>query len=186
VPDRGFILSSDRTAHPLSVKLTTVIASSALALGAAAAAAASPAPARPPALPAAAAGPAAGRPASAPVPHSIRLATMLTPAVPAAARKLTPRQIARQMLGSFGWSQRQFRYLNWLWNAESGWNVYAENPYSGAYGIPQADPGAKMAAAGPDWPGNATTQIRWGLRYIRSTYGSPRLAWDHEVADGWY
>ena len=107
-------------------------------------------------------------------------------AAPAASHALTPRQIARQMLGSFGWSQRQFPYLNWLWNAESGWNVHAENPYSGAYGIPQADPGAKMAAAGPDWPANATTQIRWGLRYIRSTYGSPRLAWDHEVADGWY
>jgi hypothetical protein len=189
VPDQGFILSSDRTAHPLSVKLTTLIAGSALALGAAAAA--SSAPARPSALTAAATRPIAGRPATdrppaPPRPPSIRLDTMLTPAAPAAARKLTPRQIARQMLGSFGWSQRQFPYLNWLWNRESGWNVYAENPYSGAYGIPQADPGAKMASAGPDWPGNATTQIRWGLRYIRSTYGSPRLAWDHEVADGWY
>jgi hypothetical protein len=185
VPDQGFILSSDRTAHPLSVKLTTVIASSALALGAAAAAVSS-APARPSALPAAAAGPTTGRPHATPSERSIRLDTMLTPAAPAAARKLTPRQIARQMLGSFGWSQRQFPYLNWLWNRESGWNVHAENPYSGAYGIPQADPGAKMATAGPDWPSNATTQIRWGLRYIRSTYGSPRLAWDHEVADGWY
>jgi hypothetical protein len=200
VPDQGFLLSSDRTAHPLSVKLTTVIASSALALGAAATAAASSALARPPALPAPAHPTTAhlttghlttahlttGRPAAAPSPRSIRLTTMLTPAAPAAARKLTPRQIARQMLGSFGWSQRQFPYLNWLWDAESGWSVYAENPYSGAYGIPQADPGAKMATAGPDWPANAATQIRWGLRYIRSTYGSPRLAWEHEVADGWY
>jgi len=190
VPDQGFILSSDRTAHRLSVKLTTVIATSALALGAAAAAAASSAPARPPAVAAAVrpttGRPTTGRPAAAPSPPGIRLATMLTPAAPAAARKLTPRQIARQMLGSFGWSQRQFPYLNWLWDRESSWNVYAENPYSGAYGIPQADPGAKMATAGPDWPGNATTQIRWGLRYIRSTYGSPLRAWEHEVTYGWY
>lgn len=178
----------------LSAKFTTVIASSALALGAAAAAAASsgaPARAVAPARPAAARltthHPAAGH-----APPSIKLATMLTPgsaaasSASAASSAATPRQVARQMLGSFGWSQRQFPYLNWLWNAESGWNVYAQNPYSGAYGIPQALPGAKMATAGPDWRTSARTQIRWGLRYIRGTYGSPRLAWDHEVAYGWY
>ncbi len=190
MPDRGFILSS-----PLSVKLTTVIASSALALGAAGTAAASSAPARPVAPVhlttgrAAAARLTTGRQATTHPPRSIKLATVLAPAASAASAAssaLTPRQIARQMLGSFGWSQRQFPYLNWLWDAESGWNVYAQNPYSGAYGIPQALPGAKMAAAGPGWRSSARTQIRWGLRYIRSTYGSPRLAWDYEVADGWY
>jgi hypothetical protein len=192
VPDRGFLLSSS-----LSVKFTTVIASSALALGAAAAAAASsgaPARAAAPARPAAA-HLTTHRPAAGHAQPSIKLATMLAPgtatastatAASAATSAATPRQIARQMLGSFGWSQRQFPYLNWLWNAESGWNKYAQNPYSGAYGIPQALPGAKMASAGPDWPSNARTQIRWGLRYIRATYGSPRLAWDHEVAYGWY
>ena len=56
---------------------------------------------------------------------------------------------------------------------ESGWNKYAENPYSGAYGIPQAVPGSKMASAGNDWRTNATTQIRWGLRYIQGRYGAP-------------
>ncbi len=47
------------------------------------------------------------------------------------------------------------------------WNKYAENPYSGAYGIPQAVPGSKMASAGKSWRSNATTQIRWGLGYIK-------------------
>jgi hypothetical protein len=98
----------------------------------------------------------------------------------------TPKGIAKQMLGHFHWSQRQFKYLNWLWNRESGWNVYAENPTSAAYGIPQAVPGSKMASAGPNWQSNAHTQIRWGLRYIRSRYGSPEAAWDHEVNQGWY
>ena len=189
MPDRGFILSANRTAHPLSVKFATVIASSALALGAAAAAAASSAPAGSAARPAAGR-PAAGRLTTTHSPRgSVRLATLLTPAAGlagTASRALTPRQIARQMLPSFGWSQRQFPYLNWLWNRESGWNKWAENPYSGAYGIPQALPGAKMASAGPNWRSNARTQIRWGLRYIRATYGSPRRAWAHEVADGWY
>jgi len=103
----------------------------------------------------------------------------------AAAR--TPRQIARRMLPKFHWSvAKQFRYLNWLWQRESGWNKYAYNPYSGAYGIPQALPGSKMASAGPNWRSNASTQIRWGLRYIRARYGSPRRAWNHSQATGWY
>jgi len=96
-----------------------------------------------------------------------------------------PQQIASAMLGSFGWSSSQFGCLVSLWNLESGWNVYASNP-SGAYGIPQALPGSKMASAGPDWQSNAATQIRWGLGYIKSDYGSPCGAWSHEQASGWY
>jgi hypothetical protein len=98
----------------------------------------------------------------------------------------SPQQIAMGMLGSYGWSSSQFSCLDSLWNEESGWNVYATNPSSGAYGIPQALPGSKMASAGPDWQTDAATQIRWGLTYIRSLYGSPCGAWAHEEADGWY
>jgi hypothetical protein len=97
----------------------------------------------------------------------------------------SPRQIAEGMLGQFGWSG-QFSCLDSLWNVESGWNPTAENPNSGAYGIPQALPGSKMASAGPDWQTDAATQILWGLRYIQSTYGSPCAAWSHEEAAGWY
>jgi hypothetical protein len=98
----------------------------------------------------------------------------------------SPQQIAMGMLGSYGWSSSQFSCLDSLWNEESGWNVYATNPSSGAYGIPQALPGSKMASAGPDWQADAATQIRWGLTYIQSLYGSPCGAWAHEEADGWY
>jgi hypothetical protein len=94
-------------------------------------------------------------------------------------------QIAAAMLGSFGWSSSQFSCLDPLWQRESGWSVTAANP-DGAYGIPQALPGAKMASAGPDWQTDAATQIRWGLEYIKSMYGSPCGAWDHELATGWY
>ena len=52
------------------------------------------------------------------------------------------------MLGHFGWGGRQFSPLDKLWNRESSWNKYAYNPSSGAYGIPQAVPGSKMASAG--------------------------------------
>ena len=98
----------------------------------------------------------------------------------------SPQQIAAGMLGSYGWSSSQFSCLQPLWNAESGWNVSATNTSSGAYGIPQALPGSKMASAGADWQTDAATQIRWGLGYIRSVYGSPCGAWSHEQAYGWY
>jgi len=95
-------------------------------------------------------------------------------------------QIAEGMLSSYGWSSSQFSCLEPLWEQESGWNVYAENPSSGAYGIPQAMPGSEMASAGADWQTDAATQIKWGLSYIQDRYGSPCGAWDHEEADGWY
>ncbi len=112
-------------------------------------------------------------------------------ASPAAASSVSiasrsPQSIAQAMLGSFGWSASQFSCLEPLWAAESGWSVTASNPSTGAYGIPQAMPGSKMASAGPNWRTSAATQIRWGLGYIKSIYGSPCAAWNHEEASGWY
>ena len=98
----------------------------------------------------------------------------------------SPQQVARQMLGRFSWSSGQFSCLEPLWERESGWDVTAENPGSGAYGIPQALSGSLMASAGPGWQTDAATQIRWGLTYIQGRYGSPCGAWAHEEADGWY
>ena len=72
----------------------------------------------------------------------------------------------------------QYQCLDNLWTGESGWNVAAENPSSGAYGIPQALPGSKMASAGSDWKTNPITQVNWGLTYIQGVYGSPCKAWD--------
>ncbi len=95
------------------------------------------------------------------------------------------RGIAYRMLASFGFSTSQFGCLDSLWNQESGWQYNAQNA-SGAYGIPQALPGSKMASSGADWQTNPATQINWGLGYIKSVYGTPCGAWDHEVAYGWY
>jgi hypothetical protein len=95
--------------------------------------------------------------------------------------------IARDLMASmYGWGDDQFGCLVDLWNKESGWNVYAQNPSSGAYGIPQALPGDKMATAGADWATNAATQIKWGLGYIAGRYGTPCGAWSHSASVGWY
>lgn len=98
----------------------------------------------------------------------------------------SPEQVAERMLSQFGWSSGQFSCLQPLWEHESGWSVTAENPSSGAYGIPQALPAAQMTSAGADWQTDAATQIRWGLTYIQGRYGSPCGAWGHEEAANWY
>ena len=43
-----------------------------------------------------------------------------------------------------------------------------------------------MASAGSDWRTNPVTQIRWGLDYIESTYGSPCAAESFKQGNGWY
>lgn len=96
------------------------------------------------------------------------------------------RSAARGAIGRYGWGDDQFSCLVSLWNRESGWRADAYNAGSGAYGIPQALPGDKMASAGLDWRTNAVTQISWGLSYIGSRYGSPCGAWDHSQRTGWY
>ena len=85
-----------------------------------------------------------------------------------------------------GWNLDEMACLNKLWNKESNWRVNAYNSTSGATGIPQAVPGTKMAKFGSDWRTSATTQIRWGLDYIRGRHKSPCGAWAHSQSKGWY
>nr|WP_269088605.1 CHAP domain-containing protein [Bifidobacterium aemilianum] len=95
--------------------------------------------------------------------------------------------IAREMMKSYKeWNDGDYDDLIWIWNHESGWRWNAENPSSGAYGIPQSLPGSKMASAGPDWHENAGTQIKWGLNYIQSRYGSPSKAKAFWLSHNWY
>lgn len=124
--------------------------------------------------------PASGTPAppAPPVPSPPSGAVVVDPAA--------AREYARGAIGAYGWGQDQFGCLVSLWNRESGWRADALNPSSGAYGIPQALPGDKLASAGADWRTNAATQINWGLSYIAGLYGSPCGAWDHSQRTGWY
>jgi hypothetical protein len=98
----------------------------------------------------------------------------------------TAQAIALEMVTARGWGSGEFDCLVALWNRESHWNVYSLNTSSGAYGIPQALPGSKMASAGADWATNPATQITWGLGYITGRYGTPCGAWNHSQAKNWY
>ncbi|MGH3311560.1 MAG: transglycosylase SLT domain-containing protein [Streptomyces sp.] len=93
----------------------------------------------------------------------------------------SPKAIARQLIGD----ESQFQCFSNIVEHESGWNVHAQNP-SGAYGLVQALPGSKMASAGPDWRDSATTQIKWGLGYMKDRYGSPCGAWSFWQSNNWY
>lgn len=91
-----------------------------------------------------------------------------------------------QIVNKYKWDESEFTCVENLWERESNWKHTAENPSSGAYGIPQSLPGNKMASAGSDWRTNPRTQIDWGLEYIEGRYTTPCGAWAHSERRGWY
>ncbi|MEZ0090753.1 transglycosylase family protein [Streptacidiphilus sp. EB129] len=102
-------------------------------------------------------------------------------AAPAANLSGDPQSIAAQIVPA-----DQLASFDQIISHESGWNVSATNPSSGAYGLPQSLPGDKMASAGADWQTNPATQLRWALDYMNTTYGSPNQAWAFWQAHNWY
>jgi len=89
-----------------------------------------------------------------------------------------PQAAARVLMADHGWtSDAQYNCLVNLWTGESDWRWFAENPSSGAYGIPQSLPARKMSQFGADYRTNPLTQIKWGLWYIEMSYGNPCNAW---------
>jgi uncharacterized protein YabE (DUF348 family) len=118
----------------------------------------------------------------------VKVGTKPKPAPPAPVINVDPgsaQDIGKQLAAQRGWGDDQFSCLYQLWSNESGWRVDAQNA-SGAYGIPQALPGDKMAAYGSDWETNPSTQIKWGLAYIAGRYGTPCDAWSFWQSNGWY
>lgn len=95
-----------------------------------------------------------------------------------------PREIGRALLDDYGFSADQFGCLDSLWVSESDWEVDADNPTSSAYGIPQAL--TQLHDLPADYMTSAESQIRWGLGYIRDSYGSPCSAWSFKQANNWY
>lgn len=120
-----------------------------------------------------------------PVDEVVHIGTLNVPKAPPVSPG-SAQAIAKDMVAARGWDDQQFSCLVQLWNHESGWRVNAKNPSSGAYGIPQALPGSKMATVADDWQTNPVTQITWGLNYIASRYTTPCGAWSHFLQKNWY
>jgi len=89
--------------------------------------------------------------------------------------------MAKQIVGG-----SQFACFSNIVTRESGWRYTAVNPSSGAYGLVQANPGSKMASVASDWRTNPATQIKWGLNYMNSRYGSPCGAWQFWQGHNYY
>ncbi|MFH8463339.1 transglycosylase SLT domain-containing protein [Streptomyces sp. NPDC017991] len=103
-------------------------------------------------------------------------------ATPTVASSASARTIAQKMIHD----DAQYKAFSKIVEHESGWDVDATNSSSGAYGLVQALPASKMSSAGSDWKTSAKTQIKWGLDYMNSRYGSPVGAWNFWQANGWY
>lgn len=103
--------------------------------------------------------------------------------------------LGKSIAATFGWATgSDWQALNYGWGTlESGWNQYATNPSSGAFGIAQAlghgnastrgkysdmyGPVSGMSLPNSVYVaannGSAGAQILWGLTYIKITYGRP-------------
>lgn len=134
---------------------------------------------------------------SAPVVSANLHSSVVTQALPSTAITSLDLILARTPVGArlvanklnattYSWNSAQMSCLNTLWSRESHWNFKSRNTRSGAYGIPQANPGTKMASAGRDWRTNPVTQIKWGMSYVNSRYGTPCSALATSNRRGWY
>lgn len=85
-----------------------------------------------------------------------------------------------------GIPESDFGAANFIISRESGWRYNATNASSGAYGLPQALPGSKMASAGADWQTNPITQLKWFYSYCKGRYGSVQGAYEFWQANHWY
>jgi hypothetical protein len=94
-------------------------------------------------------------------------------------------EIAHQMtVAAFG--EAHWQSMANLIQRESGFNVFAKNRSSGAYGLGQALPASKMAPFGSDYLTNPVTQMSWMISYVRARYGTPNQAWAFWTAHHWY
>ncbi|WP_030859453.1 transglycosylase SLT domain-containing protein [Streptomyces sp. NRRL S-37] len=104
------------------------------------------------------------------------------PAQAATTSASSAQATAQKMIGD----PAEFQCFSKIVQHESSWNPTATNASSGAYGLVQALPASKMASAGSDWKTNPATQIKWGLDYMKSRYGSACDAWSFWQTNHWY
>src|SRR6266487_1503446 len=107
--------------------------------------------------------------------------------MPAGGNYASVVDLAKAMVGA-RWGMGQWDAFNRLEMAEAGYNVYATNPSSGAFGLPQALPKSKLppAALSGSVMSMAVAQLGWMFDYIAGRYGNPAGAWAHEQAFNWY
>ena len=120
------------------------------------------------------------RPSDTPTPFATDTPKPKPTPVPYRDTVWNARTYAKNRLGA-----GQYGCLDSIFNYESKWSPTAGR-VTGPYGIPQANPGSKMAAFGSNWRYSPLTQVKWGIWYVTNRYGSACVAWDHIQGTGWY
>lgn len=86
----------------------------------------------------------------------------------------------------YGWNTGpEWDCLVMLWNGESGWDQYAQNPTSTAFGIAQFL-NSTWAGQGGTKSSDARNQITLGLKYIKARYHTPCSANVFKLGHNYY
>ena len=85
-----------------------------------------------------------------------------------------------------GWTGPQWNALVSVEMREAGFNIHAQNPSSGAYGMAQFINGPSEYYQYGGNPNTAAGQAVGMVNYIGQRYGTPEAAWAHEQAFNWY
>lgn len=105
---------------------------------------------------------------------------------PSSANDASNMALGQRLAAGYGWGNgNQWTALNNIVMAESGWDNYAQNPGSTAYGIGQFLDSTWSTVGGVK-TSNATAQIQYMLAYIQQRYKTPEAAWAFHLANGWY
>jgi hypothetical protein len=94
--------------------------------------------------------------------------------LPLGAEAQQHRAIAYVEMSARGFDDKEFACLDALWTHESLWNMHARGPTKD-FGIPQAH--APVHDLPAEFYTDPLVQIRWGIDYIESRYGTPCQAW---------
>lgn len=121
-----------------------------------------------------------------PTPIEVARPTTAPPKVVATPAPVVVSGTHEDWMRAAGIAESDFGCATEIISRESGFNVHATNPTSGAYGIAQALPASKLASAGSDWRDNPITQLRWMQSYVSARYGGFCPAWAWWQSHHWY
>jgi hypothetical protein len=83
-------------------------------------------------------------------------------------------------MATAGIASSDYGFVDYIIDHESGWGVTKSNyGGSGAYGLGQALPAAKMASFGSDYMTSPITQLKWANSYAVGRYGSWAAAYGY-------
>lgn len=117
--------------------------------------------------------------------HEAKLPTLLAKRIPVGEA-----QIRSYIYRTYGATEGEcmatiIAWENVVWDPTVDYGFGHGNVYE-AYGLPQANPGTKMASAGADWRTNPVTQLKWMYNYSVQRYGSLCGAFAHRRDRGMY